>query len=246
MLQGKVILVTGASRGIGRAVALKAAKNGATVIANYCKSEREAKDLLNQAAGEGVSIDAFKADVSKEQETNEMFKHIRERYGRLDVLVNNAGIVSNNLLMMTSTDELNRIMDVNCKGSFLCMRSAAKLMMKQKSGRIVNISSIVGIHGNSGQVAYSGSKSFIIGMTKSAAKELGMYGINVNAVAPGFIDTDMTKDLSSEVRQRLLSNTPLGRIGTPEDVASVVIFLCSDMSDYISGQVIGVDGAQIM
>lgn len=246
MLQGKVILVTGASRGIGRAIAFKAAKNGATVIANYCKNEREAKDLLNQATREGGSIEIFKADVSKEQEIGEMFKHIRERYCRLDVLVNNAGIVSNNLLMMTNTDELNRILDVNCKGSFLCMRSAAKLMMKQKSGKIVNVSSIVGIHGNSGQVAYSGSKSFIIGMTKSAAKELGMYGINVNAVAPGFIDTDMTKDLRSEVRQRLLSNTPLGRIGTPEDVAMMVIFLCSDMSDYISGQVIGVDGAQIM
>lgn len=246
MLQGKVILVTGASKGIGRAIALMAAKNGATVVANYNRSEREARDLVNQATGEGLKIDIFKADVSSEQEIDLMFKHIRERHGRLDALVNNAGIVSNNLLMMTRTDELNRIIEVNCKGSFLCMRSAAKLMMKQKCGRIVNISSIVGVQGNSGQVAYSGSKSFIIGMTKSAAKELGIYGINVNAVAPGYIDTDMTKNLSVEVKQKLLSNTPLGRIGTPEDVAKVVIFLCSDMGSYISGQVIGVDGAQIM
>jgi len=246
MLQGKVILVTGASRGIGRAIALMAAKNGATVVANYNRSEREAKDLLNQDAGEGLKLDIFKADVSSEQEIDLMFKHIREKHGRLDALVNNAGIVSNNLLMMTKTDELNRIIDVNCKGPFLCMRSAAKLMMKQRYGRIVNVSSIVGVQGNSGQVAYSGSKSFIIGMTKSAAKELGMYGINVNAVAPGFIDTDMTKNLGVEVKQKLLSNTPLGRIGTPEDVAKVVIFLCSDMGNYISGQVIGADGAQIM
>jgi 3-oxoacyl-[acyl-carrier protein] reductase len=235
MLQGRVILVTGASRGIGRAIALMAAKNGATVVANYNQSEREAKDLADQATGEGLKIDIFKADVSSEQEIDLMFKHIRERYGRLDALVNNAGIVSNNLLMMTRTDELNRIIEVNCKGPFLCMRSAAKLMMKQRYGRIVNVSSIVGVQGNSGQVA-----------TKSAAKELGMYGINVNAVAPGFIDTDMTKNLGVEVKQKLLSNTPLGRIGTPEDVAKVVIFLCSDMGSYVSGQVIGADGAQIM
>jgi len=246
MLQGKVILVTGASRGIGRAIALLAAKNGATVVANYNRSEREAKDLVNQAAGEGLKLDIFKADASSEQEIDLMFKHIREKHGRLDALVNNAGIVSNNLLMMTRTDELNKIIEVNCRGPFLCMRSAAKMMMKQRSGRIVNVSSIVGVQGNSGQIAYSGSKSFIIGMTKSAAKELGMYGINVNAVAPGFIDTDMTKNLDDKVKQKLLSNTSLGRIGTPEDVAKVVIFLCSDMGNYVSGQVIGVDGAQIM
>ena len=246
MLQGKVILVTGASRGIGRAVALMAARQGATVIANYCKSEKEALDLADQTNVEGLMLEVFKADVSKEEEIDQMFAHIREKHRRLDGLVNNAGIVSNNLLMMTKSDELKRVIDVNCSGSFLCMRSAAKLMMKQKSGKIVNIASIVGVHGNSGQVAYSGSKSFIIGMTKSAAKELGMYGISVNAVAPGLIDTDMTKDLRDEVRQRLLANTPLGRVGTPEDVAKMVVFLCSDISDYISGQIVGVDGAQIM
>ncbi|HEX9908620.1 MAG TPA: 3-oxoacyl-ACP reductase family protein [Thermoplasmata archaeon] len=246
MLQGKVTLVTGASRGIGRAIALMAAKNGATVVANYNRSEHEAKELLDQATADGLKIDIFKADVSSEQELDLMFKHVREKYGRLDVLVNNAGIVSNNLLMMTKTDELNRIIEVNCKGPFLCMRYAAKLMMKQKSGKIVNISSIVGVQGNSGQVAYSGSKSFIIGMTKSAAKELGMYGISVNAVAPGLIDTDMTKNLAADVKLKLLSNTPLGRIGTPEDVAKVVVFLCSDMGGFVSGQVIGVDGAEIM
>jgi len=246
MLRGKVVLVTGASRGIGRAIALLAAKNGATVLANYNKSEANAKELLGQAARDGLKVDIFKADVSSEQEIDSMFKHIKEKYGRLDVLINNAGIISNNLLMMTKTDELNRIIDINCKGPFLCMRSAAKMMMRQKSGSIVNISSIVGIQGNAGQVAYSGSKAFIIGMTKSAAKELSRYGITVNAVAPGLIDTDMTKDLDSDVKQRLLSGVSLGRIGTPEDVAKVVIALCSDLGGYVSGQVIGVDGAQIM
>lgn len=246
MLQGKVILVTGASRGIGRAIALMAARNGATVIANYNESETDARSLSDQAAREGLAIDIIKADVCNEQEIDTMFRQVKDKHGRLDALINNAGIVSNNLLMMTRTDELSKIIDVNCKGSFICMRSAAKMMMKQKSGRIVNMSSIVGIQGNAGQVAYSGSKSFIIGMTKSAAKELGMYGITVNAVAPGLVDTDMTKSLKNDVKQRLLSNIPLGRIGTPEDVAKVVIFLCSDQGSYISGQVIGVDGAQVM
>lgn len=246
MLQGKIILVTGAGRGIGRAIALMAAKNGATVIANYNRSEREAKELLEQATRDGLKVDIFKADISSEREIDSMFKHVKEKYGHLDALINNAGIVSNNLMMMTNTGELDKIIEVNCKGPFICMRSAAKIMMRQKYGRIVNISSIIGVQGNSGQVAYSGSKSFIIGMTKSAAKELGRYGITVNAIAPGFIDTDMTKNLDSEVKQKLLSNVPLGRIGSPEDVAKAVISLCSDMGDYISGQVIGVDGAQII
>lgn len=246
MLKDKVILVTGASRGIGRAIALMAARNGATVVANYNMSENEANDLLKQAQKEGVCIDIFRADISIDSEIDRLFKHIKEKYGRMDALVNNAGIVINNLLMMTRTEELDKVIEVNCKGALLCMRLASKLMMKQRSGRIVNISSIVGVDGNSGQVAYAGSKAFIIGMTKSAAKELGMYGISVNAVAPGFIDTDMTRSLKPEIKERLLLNIPLGRIGTPEDVAKTVVFLCSDMSEYVSGQVIGVDGAQIM
>lgn len=246
MLQGKVMLVTGASRGIGRAIATLAAESGATVIANYNRSESEAKDLQGQLTQRGLKVDIFKADMSNEQEIDSMFKHIKEKHGRLDVLVNNAGIISNNLLMMTKTDELNKVIDVNCKGPYLCMRAAAKMMMRQKSGRIVNITSIVGVNGNAGQTAYSASKAFIIGMTKSAAKELGAFGIKVNAIAPGLIDTDMTKGLPADVKQKLLSNVPLGRIGTPEDVAKVAVFLSSEMADYVSGQVVGVDGSQIM
>jgi 3-oxoacyl-[acyl-carrier protein] reductase len=246
MLQGKVMLVTGASRGIGRAIAILAAENGAAVVANYNKSEAEAKELQSQLAQRGLKIEIFKADMSNEQEVDALFKFMKEKHGRLDILINNAGIVGNNLLLMTKTEELDRIIGVNCRGPFLAVRAAAKMMMRQKSGRIVNITSIVGIMGNSGQVAYSASKAFIIGMTKSAAKELGSYGIRVNAIAPGFIDTDMTKNLPEDVKQKLLSNVPLGRMGTPEDIAKAAIFLSSDSSDYISGQVLGVDGAQIM
>jgi len=246
MLQGKVMLVTGASRGIGRAIATLAAENSATVIANYNRSENEAKDLQSKLTQRGLKIDIVKADVSNEQEIDSMFRHVKEKHARLDVLVNNAGIISNNLLMMTKADELNRLIEINCKGPFFCMRAAAKMMMRQKSGKIINIASMVGVRGNAGQVAYSATKAFIIGMTASAAKELGAMGITVNAIAPGVIDTDMTKDLSADLKQKLVSNVSLGRMGTPEDVAEVAIFLSSDMADYISGQVIGVDGLQMM
>ncbi|UCE38203.1 MAG: 3-oxoacyl-ACP reductase FabG [Thermoplasmata archaeon] len=246
MLKDKVILVTGGSRGIGRATALLLAENGAKVIVNYNKSEKDAEEvvtLINEKEGEAIKI---KADVSNENEVKEMFSQIRNRFGKIDILINNAGIVQNNLLLMTKTEEFDRIVDTNCKGVFLCMRFAAKMMMKKRSGKIINISSIVGRYGNSGQVVYSGSKAFIIGLTKSAAKELGMYGITVNAVAPGLIETDMIKGLKEEIIQNLLNNIHLGRMGTPEDVAKVILSLCSDLGDYVSGQVIGVDGCQIM
>ena len=244
MVKDKVILVTGASRGIGRATALLLAEHGAKVVVNYNKSEREAEEVISIIRGkEAIKI---KADVANEEEVKGMFSEIKEKFGRIDVLVNNAGIMRSNLLLMTKTDEFNEIVETNCKGVFLCMRAATKMMMKRRYGKIINISSIVGLKGNSGQIVYSGSKAFLIGLTKSAAKELGMYGITVNAVAPGIIDTDMTKDLTEEIKQDLLNNVSLERIGTPEDVAKVILFLCSELSDYVSGQVIGVDGCQIM
>ena len=246
MLQNKVILITGASRGIGRATALFAAENHAQVIINYNNSEGAAADLLDIIAAKGINAIKIKADVSKEDEVKNMFKEIKSTFGRLDILVNNAGIMRNYLLMMTKIDELNRIFDINCKGAFLCSQNAAKMMMKQNFGRIINISSIVGTHGSHGQTAYSASKSFLIGFTMSAAKELGRYNITVNAIAPGLIATDMTKDLAEEVKAELIGNVALGRIGTPEDVAKVVIFLASSLGDYVSGQIIGVDGCQIM
>ena len=246
MIEGKVILVTGASRGIGRATALLLAEQGAKVIVNYNKSEKEAEEVISRIREEGREALMIKANVANEEEVKGMFSEIREKFGRIDVLVNNAGIMKNNLLLMTKTDEFNEIVETNCKGVFLCMRAAAKMMMKKMSGKIINLSSIVGINGNSGQIVYSGSKAFLIGLTKSAAKELGMYGITVNAVAPGLIDTDMTEDLKEDIKQDLVNNISLGRIGTPEDVAKVILFLCSELSDYVSGQVIGIDGCQIM
>ncbi len=246
MLKDKVMLITGAGRGIGRATALLAAENHARVIVNYNNSERAADELLDLIAAKGSTAVKIKADVSKEDEVKRMFKEIKSTFGRLDILVNNAGIMRNNLLMMTKVDELNSMYEINCKGTFLCSQSAAKMMMKQNFGRIINVSSIVGTHGSHGQTAYSASKSFIVGFTTSAAKELGRYNITVNAIAPGLIATDMTKDLKDEVRAELIGNIALGRIGTPEDIAKVVLFLASPLGDYVSGQIIGVDGCQVM
>ncbi|MEA3457915.1 MAG: 3-oxoacyl-ACP reductase family protein [Candidatus Thermoplasmatota archaeon] len=246
MLNDKVILISGASRGIGRATAVLAAENHAKVVINYYKSETAASNLVDKITKNGFSAMMIKADVSKEDEVKEMFRIIKKKYGKLDILVNNAGIIKNNLLMMTPTAEFDEIIRVNCKAPFLCMRTAVKMMMRQKSGKIINISSIVGINGTRGMTAYSASKSFLIGLTKSAAKELGLFGITVNAIAPGLIDTDLTKDLKDETKEESIKNISLGRIGTPEDIAKVILFLSSGLGDYVSGQVIGVDGCQIM
>ncbi|MEA2034490.1 MAG: 3-oxoacyl-ACP reductase family protein [Euryarchaeota archaeon] len=246
MLKDKVIVITGGSRGIGRATALLAAENHAQVIINYSRSQHEAEAVVTAIQKKGLRACMIKADISKEDEVKKMFSEIKKHYSKIDILVNNAGIMKNNLLLMTKTEEFDQIVDVNCKGMFLCTRHASKMMMKQKSGKIINMASIVGRYGNSGQTVYSGSKSFAIGFTKSAAKELGRFGIAVNAVAPGFIETDLTKDTSAEIREELISHIALGRFGTPDDVAKVILFLCSDLGDYVSGQIIGVDGCQIM
>jgi 3-oxoacyl-[acyl-carrier protein] reductase len=246
MLKDKVILITGASRGIGRATALLAAANHAKVIVNYRTSDKEVKDLVGLIKKSGGDATAIQADVSNEDDVKRMFRTIKETYDHLDVLVNNAGIMKNNLIIMTPMKEFDEIIATNCKGSFLCAQHAAKMMMKKKSGKIINLSSIVGVNGNNGQIIYSASKAFIIGMTKSAAKELGRFGITVNAVAPGIIDTDLTRDLKDDIKQQLVSNVALGRIGTPDDIAKVIVLLSSSYSDYISGQIIGIDGCQIM
>jgi 3-oxoacyl-[acyl-carrier protein] reductase len=246
MLEGKVVLVTGASRGIGRATALMAAQNHAKVIVNYNNSEDKAAELVDMIREQGYEATMIKADVSNEDEVKQMFKQIKKDYSRIDVLVNNAGVMINNLLMMTKLEEYEKVIDTNCKGIFLCTRQATKMMTKQKSGKIINMSSVVGVNGNHGQSIYSASKSFVIGFTKATAKELGRYGITVNAVAPGFIETDLTKDTNEKTKKELMSNITMGRFGTPEDIAKVVLFLSSELSDYVSGQIIGVDGCQIM
>lgn len=248
MLKDKIVLITGASRGIGRATALLMADNHADVIINYRNddSEGEADELVNLIAEKGEKAFKIKADVSVEDEVAKMFDIIREKYKRLDVLVNNAGIMRSNLLLMTKTEEFDEIFNTNCKGVFLCMRATAKIMMKQKYGKIINLSSIVGTNGDKGLVAYSASKSAIVGMTKSAAKELGVFNITVNAVAPGLIDTKMTENLKEEMKKEMVADIALGRMGKPEDVARVILFLSSGLSDYVSGQIVGIDGCQII
>jgi len=194
----------------------------------------------------GYQADMFKADVSKEEEVKALYDFVREKYGRIDVLINNAGIMRSNLIMMTKTEEYTQLMDINCKGVFLCTRFFSKMMMKQKSGKIINTASIMGIYGYSGNALYSATKSFVIGFTKSSAKEFGHYGITVNAVAPGFVDTDLTIATSEKVRDEMIGHTALRRMGTPSDVAKVMLFLSSTLSDFVSGQVIGVDGCEVL
>lgn len=246
LVEDKVILITGASRGIGRATAKMLAENGAHVIINYNGSENAAQSLVKELSLENHDAVLFKADVSKEDDVKNLFNFIKEKFGKIDVLINNAGVMRNNLIMMTPVDDFEKIIDVNCKGVFLCTRFFSRMMMKQKYGKIINTASIAGVYGNSGQSVYSASKSFVIGYTKASAKELGKYGITVNAIAPGFTETDMSADTPDKFRTELLAKKALGRFGTPEDIAKVMLFLSSDLSDYISGQVIGVDGCEIM
>jgi len=246
MLSEKVAVITGASRGIGRATAFLFAQNNASVVVNYNQSEDKAQELVDEIKSQSGKAIAVKADVSKKEEVATLFKETVKMYGRVDVLVNNAGVLKDNLMMMTREEDYDNILDTNLKGTYLCMQRAVKVMIRQKSGKIINLSSIVGRFGNSGQTAYCASKAGVIGLTLSSAKELGNFGITVNAVAPGIIDTDMTSELKDEVRERLVEAVALKRIGTPEDVAKVILFLASDLSDYVSGQVIGVDGCQIM
>jgi len=245
LLKNKVVLVTGASRGIGLAIARACAFAGAQVILNYRESESEIRPVINKLKKQNKQIVALRADVSDSGEVKKMFNGIKKRFGRLDALFNNAGIRKDNLIVNTSEKDWDDLLDINLKGTFLCLREAVKLMLAS-GGRIINISSIVGICGNSGQTAYSASKSGIVGLTKSAAKELGPIGITVNAIAPGLIDTDMVANLTSEQRARLIKNIPLGRSGTAEEVASLAVFLASDSAAYLNGQIIGVDGGMIM
>ncbi len=245
MLENQVALVTGGARGIGRAICEALTAAGAHVIVsdiNLAAAQATAEDLSSKGPG-AIAVDA---DVSNSESVEAMMKEALAQFGRIDILVNNAGITRDGLLMRMKEEDWDLVMSINLKGVFLCTKAIMRNMMKQRSGRIINISSVVGVMGNAGQANYSASKAGVIGFTKSCAKEMAPRGINVNAVAPGFIATDMTDKLSDEVKAEFLRNIPLGRAGTAEDVAQVVLFLASPAADYVTGQVIHIDGGMVM
>ena len=242
----KVALVTGASRGIGRGIALELASKGYAVAINYSGNEEKANEVAEAVRELGQKALVVKADVSVESDVKEMVKSVINEFGSLDVLVNNAGITRDNLLMRMKEAEFDQVIDTNLKGVFLCMKTVSRQMMKQRSGKIINISSVVGLSGNPGQINYVAAKSGVIGMTKTAAKELASRNISVNAVAPGFIDTEMTDELSDEIKEELFKLIPLQRLGKVDDVAKVVAFLASDDASYMTGQTLQVDGGMVM
>ncbi|MEL6224465.1 MAG: 3-oxoacyl-[acyl-carrier-protein] reductase [Cyanobacteria bacterium J06627_8] len=243
-LTDKIALITGASRGIGRAIALALATCGAKVVVNYASSAQSAEEVVAEIQTMGTEAIALKADVSKTEEIDELFKAVMDKWGRIDVLVNNAGITRDTLLLRMKPEDWQRVIDLNLTGVFLCTRSAAKIMLKQRTGRIINIASVSGLMGNPGQANYSAAKAGVVGFTKTVAKELATRGVTVNAVAPGFIATDMTHDLKSD---DILKFIPLGRYGTADEVAGLVRFLAADpAAAYITGQTINVDGGMVM
>ncbi|MBU3177100.1 3-oxoacyl-[acyl-carrier-protein] reductase [Clostridium estertheticum] len=246
MLKGKTAVVTGASRGIGRAIALKLAKHGANVVVNYRNSVEAVQEVVKEIEALGVKVLAIQADISSYTDVENMIKKSVEEFGSIDILVNNAGITKDGLLMRMKEADFDSVIDINLKGAFNCTRHVAAIMLKQRSGRIINISSVSGLTGNAGQVNYSAAKAGIIGMTKSVAREFGSRGVTCNAVAPGYIQTDMTEDLPAKVKDTIMGTIPLKRLGRPEDVANVVAFLATDDAAYITGQVINVDGGMVM
>ncbi|MDK0675447.1 3-oxoacyl-[acyl-carrier-protein] reductase [Clostridium perfringens] len=246
MLKDKVAIVTGGTRGIGRAIALKLADHGANIVINYRNSDKEAEELKVILEGKGVKVLTVKCDISNFEDSKNLMDKCKEVFGKIDILVNNAGITKDTLIMRMKEEDFDNVIDVNLKGTFNCAKHASAIMLKQRFGKIINMTSVVGIAGNAGQVNYAASKAGVIGLTKSLAKELGSRGITVNAVAPGFINTDMTASLSEKVKEEASKNIPLKRLGDPEDVANLVGFLASDAANYITGQVINVDGGMVM
>ena len=245
-LEGKVALVTGASRGIGRAVALKLAAEGAKVAINFAGNLAKAEEVKAEIESKGGEAILVQGDVSNVEIVDEMVNKITESWGKIDILVNNAGITRDSLLMRMKEADFDAVINTNLKGVFNCTKAISKLMMKQRSGRIVNMSSVVALTGNAGQTNYAAAKAGIIGFSKSAAKELAPRGITVNVIAPGFIKTDMTNAVPENIREAFVKDIPLGRAGNPEDIANVVEFLVSDNASYITGQVISVDGGMSM
>ncbi len=243
LLQDKVALITGGSRGIGRAIALKYAEEGANVCFTYLSSEQKAKELEQELQAKGVQAKAVQSDASSFTGAEALVAEVLESFGKVDILINNAGITRDNLLLRITEDQWNEVIQTNLNSVFNLTKMIIKPMMRQRAGSIINMSSVVGVNGNAGQANYAASKAGIIGFSKSIAQELGSRNIRCNVIAPGFIETDMTEKLGEEARQKYLEIIPLKRMGTPDEVAQVAVFLASDLSSYVSGQVINVCGA---
>ncbi|WP_345807438.1 3-oxoacyl-[acyl-carrier-protein] reductase [Bacillus pumilus] len=246
MLTNKTAVVTGASRGIGRSIAIDLAKNGANVVVNYSGNEAKANEVVDEIKALGQQAFAVKADVSNAEEVQALMKQAIDTFGSIDILVNNAGITKDNLIMRMKENEWDDVININLKGVFNCTKAVTRQMMKQRSGRIINLASVVGVCGNPGQANYVAAKAGVIGLTKTTAKELATRHITVNAVAPGFISTDMTDKLDENVQTEMLKQIPLARFGAPEDISNVVVFLASEGAGYITGQTIQVDGGMVM
>ncbi|MEX5286008.1 3-oxoacyl-[acyl-carrier-protein] reductase [Selenomonas sputigena] len=246
LLDGKAALVTGASRGIGRAIALRLAAEGARVAINYAGNAKAAEEVKAAIEAAGGTALLCQADVADSAAVEAMIAEVVKAFGSLDILVNNAGITRDGLLLRMKDEDFDAVVDTNLKGVFYCTKAAAKIMMKKRRGRIVNMASVVGLMGNAGQANYAAAKAGILGFSKSVARELASRGITVNMVAPGFIGTDMTAVLPDTVKEKMLEDIPLGRMGEPEDVAEAVLFLVSDQASYITGQVVNVDGGMVM
>ena len=242
MLEGKIALVTGAAKGIGRAIALALAADGATVVVNYNGSKERAEQVVEEIKALGADGMAYQCNVADTAATADMVKEVIKTYGKLDILVNNAGITRDNLIMKMSEEDFDAVIDANLKGCFNTIKAVSRQMLKQRAGRIINITSVSGILGNAGQANYAASKAGIIGLTKTMARELASRGITVNAVAPGFVDTNMTQVLPENVKEAATAQIPLGRFGKPEDIANMVAYLASEKASYITGQIISVDG----
>ncbi len=242
MLEGKVALVTGAAKGIGKAIALALAADGAAVIVNYNGSKDRAEQTVEEIKALGADAMAYQCNVADTKAVDDMIKEIIRIYGRLDILVNNAGITRDNLIMKMTEEDFDAVINANLKGCFNTIKAVSRQMLKQRSGRIINITSVSGILGNAGQANYAASKAGIIGLTKTMARELASRGITVNAVAPGFVDTDMTQTLSDSIKAAATAQIPLGHFGRPEDIASMAAYLASEKASYITGQIISVDG----